>query len=467
MNAQAVYFLRLPTVATSLQLAQEDTTQLNTRNLSSTVVCPQGSRPPSHQSSQRADALRQLQELWLSDEAEQQPLPDSSHGQKAPYPQHAPACHCNGVSALSLPAQQHDMNGHSATSSPEQQDHGRTDDLKQHLAAHRENGHPAAGSAQEQSRRHASDAPRAILSSQGHDSASSQQDIECSGQRLSSAERSDVQRRDTPLNAEPVARPIHPSMTDLVQNPHWKQGQDEGSSARRMPDALKASGREHTAQIEGSPAGNVQQLLPGLQPAQAADDLSSHSSSHGSSLHQTSEGAVLPLQVTAQQGHGTAEHAAPRDLPVSVGAARVSDDGAALISPGHTPAAAQPPAVSQSSAGSSAGQAEPGVPRQAPEPAWVSGFRGDMGLAMSTPFLQHSARFAQRQHEHSSPPLPHAKLGSESSLESGGVTLPHEHNRPCSCITPVAATHKHRHMSVLPLCSSSCLGRLKRQLAGP
>ena len=403
----------------------------------------QGSRPPSHQSSQRADALRQLQELWLSDEAEQQPLPDASQGQKAPSPQQAPARHCNGVSTLSLPAPQCDMNGHSVISFPEQQEaRGRTDDLKQHLAAHGEDGHPATGSAQERSRQHASDAPRAILSSQGHDSASSQQDRQCSGDRLDSAGRSNRQHRDTPLNAEFVAPPLHPSMTDLARKPHWKQGQEEGSTARRMPEASsRASGREQAAQIKRSPAGNGQQLQPDLQPAQAAEDLCSHSSSDGSSVHRPSEDAKLPVHGTAQQGHGDAEDAAPRDLPVSVGAARVSDDGTAPASPGPMPAAAQPestkeqpPALSQSSVGSSsAGQTKPGVPRQAPEPAWVSGFRGDMGLAMSTPFLQHSARFAQRQHEHS--PLPHAKLCSESSLDSAGVDPIHMQRLDSSCVT--------------------------------
>ena len=466
IHAQAVHFLRIPLLQPLCSLRSVACCE----GFEQQKCLLQGSRPPSHQSSQRADALRQLQELWLSDEAEQQPLPDSSQGQKAPSPQQAPASRCNGVSALSLPALQCYINGHSATSSPEQQEHGRNDDLKEHLPAQQENGHPAAGSAQERSRKHASDATRAIPSSHGHDSASSQQDRQSSGDSLRSTERSDVQHRRKPLLAEPVAQPLHPSMTDLVQGPHRKQSKEEGSAARQMPEVSQASGSEQGSQQVGSPVGNVR---PGcsLQPPQVAEGALPGSSSNSSSVCRPSEDAVPLVHATAQQGPGDAEHAAPRDLPVSVGAARVSDDVAAPTSPGHMPAAAQPPAVSQSSAGSSAGQAEPGVPQQAPEPAWVSGFRGDMGLAMSTPFLQHSARFALRQHEHSSPPLPHAKLGSESSLESGGVTLPHEHNRPCSCITPaastampVAATHKHHRMSVLPLCSSSCLGRLKQQL---
>ena len=406
----------------------------------------QESRPPSHQSSQRADALRQLQELWLSDEAEQQLLPDSSQGRKSPAPQQAHASQRNGASSLSSPAQQFDMNGHSSSPSPEQQGRGRNGDLKQHLAAHRkqENGLSAVGSAQERSRQHASDAFGAILSSQGHDSAGSWQDGLRSGDRLGSAERSDMQRRDTPLNAEPVARRLHPSMTDLAQEVHRKQGQKEGRASGRMLGALRASDSEHGEQPEGHPAGDAQQLQPGLQPAQVAEDALPGGTSDGRSVHWPSKNAVLPVHATAQQVHGDAEHAAPRDLPVSIGAARVSDDGATSTSPCHMPAvtqsrstAVQPPALSQSSVGSSsAGQAERGVPGQATEPAWVSGFRGDMGLAMSTPFLQHSARFARAQHETSSPSLPPAKLGSESSLDSAGVTSTHEYDKHSSCIIP-------------------------------
>ena len=375
------------------------------------------------------------------------PLPDSSQGQKAPSPQQAPASHSNGVSSVSLLAQQCDMNGHSTTSSPEQQDGGRSDDLKQHLAAHRENGHPATGSAQERSRQHASDAPRAILSSQEHDSASSRQNGMCSGDRLSSAKRSDMQRRDTPLNAEPVARPLHPSTTALLQGRHWKHGQEEGSTARQMPEASQAAGSEQGLQPDGRPAGNVRPCCS-LQPAQVAEGALPGSSSTSSSVCRPSEDAVQPVHATALQGPGDAEHAAPRDLPVSVGAAQVSDDGAACISPGRMPAAAQlklkaaqPPALSQSSVGSSAKQVEPGIPGQAPEPAWVSGFRGEMGLAMSTPFLKHSARFAQRQQEHSSVLLPHANLSSNSSLDSAGVNPVHTNNEHSSCVTANAWLH--------------------------
>ena len=407
----------------------------------------QGSRPPSHQSSQRADALRQLQELWLSDDAEQQLLPDSSQVPKAPAPQQAPVSQRDGVSSPSLPAQQCDMNGHSSAPSPEQLNHGGTGDLKQHLAGRwkQENGLPAGDSAQERSRPHASDGPGANLSSQGLDSVSSRQGRKRNGDTLRSAERSNLRPREALLNAEHVARPLHPSMRDLVEVPHWKHQQKEGSAARGMTEASQAPGSEQGAQTEGSPAGNAQQMQPGSQPAQAAEDPLSGGSSDGSSVHWPSEAAVPPVQVTAQHGHGIAEHAAPRSLPVSIGAVRVSDDGAALTSPGHLPAAAQsksttvqPPSHSQSSVGSSGMQASHGMPRQAPEPAWISGFRGDMGLAMSTPFLQRSARFARTQHEPSSPPLPPAKLGSESSLDSGGVTLTHQHDTHSSCITPDA-----------------------------
>ena len=360
------------------------------------------------------------------------------------------------------------MNGHSSTPSPEQQGHGKIGGLKKHCAAHQkqENGLPAARSAQERSRQRASDAPEAILRSQGHDSASSQQGGRCSGERLGSTERSDGPYREEFLVAEPEARPLHPSMTDLVQSAHWKQRQKEGSAARWMPEASQALGNEQEAQTDGKPAGTVRQVQPGFQPAQIAEGAFPGSSPDDSSVHLPSEDAVLSLHVTAQQGHGNAKHAASRDLPVSVGAAQVSDDRATDTRPGHLPAAAQsqstsvqPPALSQSSMGSrNTGQAEPGVPGQAPEPAWVSGFRGDMGLAMSTPFLQHSARFARTQHDCSSSPLPPANLGSDSSLESGGVTLIHEHDKHSSCIIPDAqnnhTTHRHHHRSVQPLYST-------------
>ena len=60
------------------------------------ALLAQGDRPLSHRSSQRAEALRQLQELWLSDEAEQPGTPDLPRGSDPPSLLHAAAAACNG-----------------------------------------------------------------------------------------------------------------------------------------------------------------------------------------------------------------------------------------------------------------------------------------------------------------------------------------------------------------------------------
>ena len=65
----------------------------------------QGERPLSHRSSQRAEALRQLRELWLSDEAEQPGTPDLPSASEAPSPLHAAADSCNSHSRASPSAQ--------------------------------------------------------------------------------------------------------------------------------------------------------------------------------------------------------------------------------------------------------------------------------------------------------------------------------------------------------------------------
>ena len=65
----------------------------------------QGERPLSHRSSQRAEALRQLRELWLSDEAEQPGTPDLPSASEAPSPLHAAADSCNTHAHASPSAQ--------------------------------------------------------------------------------------------------------------------------------------------------------------------------------------------------------------------------------------------------------------------------------------------------------------------------------------------------------------------------
>ena len=94
--------------------------------------------------------------------------------------------------------------------------------------------------------------------------------------------------------------------------------------------------------------------------------------------------------VPSLQAERALQGSAEESLPLSMGAARVSSDAVAqttaLALPSALEGTGQLPKHEETSADSSC-EASARAVSQPGEPAWVTGFRSDMGRAMETPFL--------------------------------------------------------------------------------
>ena len=297
----------------------------------------QGVRPLSHRSSQRAEALRQLRELWFSDEAEQPGTPDLPRGIEQPSPLHVAALACNGHAAVNCAPQQSSSTDSSAP---------------KHAAASEANA----------------------CNGSHHISPDEQR---------SNASRGTTVEPGAALNEHGSASPV--SMGQQKEGNHDKNLRIGSASSVRhkqgaSPEPEANSNGDSTACGQPGYETGGSRLPPhGAQGGHPGD-----SPGTDSPKPQPNGDAAAP-QRTQRELHGEVSE----PLPLSVGAARSSGDMAAPANasrlhdtldggeqlPGHRECSAD-----------SAVQAPNQAACQAGEPAWVTGFRQDMRRALRTPF---------------------------------------------------------------------------------
>lgn len=303
--------------------------------------CLQGERPLSHRSSQRADALRQLRELWLSEEEAEQPgTPDLPRGSEAPCLLHAAATACNGHSSHISPP-------HAPSQLQKYQ-------LHQHAAASLKPGANHLGSckAWEGASSQTLALSNGVLESARHaGSTGSQQQAACNGDS-------------------------QPSMGDRQEGHALKP---IGFLDRRQPAQIFAS----LAEASDAKLSSWQHLHRAAKPDPTA-------ASKSAGVHTPTQ-RHLANSESAQDQQGNTEDAPAEALPVSVAARTASDDKDVPAKRARLPDLAERSArqlhTPPDSSASSASEIILSEPDEAYEPAWVSGFRGDMRLAIRTPIV--------------------------------------------------------------------------------
>ena len=298
----------------------------------------QGDRPLSHRSSQRAEALRQLRELWFSDEAEQPGTPDLPRGTELPSPLHAAARICHG---------------HADASSAPQRPNSAESPAPEHAAA-------AEGSAcNDSDNMSPHQQPRQVSGS-----ASGLHAAACEEHRSASTLASGDERRANRKLDLSSGVDVSDTRKDESNTQH-----DAESNGNRQD--TERPGHERYESPSSSPG--AQDSHPGdlprddrPQPQQESRDVST-------------QRADCELQGSTEES-----------LPVSVGAARVSSDAVAQANAvclaRSLEGTTQLPRHVESSASDSSEVPTKAVGRRG-EPAWVTGFRSDMGRALETPFL--------------------------------------------------------------------------------
>jgi len=453
------------------------------------ALLAQGDRPLSHRSSQRAEALRQLRELWLSDEAEQPGTPELPRGSDPPSLLHAAAAACNGHArdssrSLSEPPTQAHAAGNTASTW-----HGHADKS------------PSQQTSQDSQSRSDEQAAAVRSGIQDEDSQGKSNESELSRKHLdgASSQHEDISNGDGDGNG--IEQPGHERQKHIDISSAEEQGYADDSSSAEMPRLQQDSHVQAPKHIQHELQGEAGDSSVGMSAQPQQNDqcwslwyreretesgvkslpVSVSAACVSSNLAALATGNTMPnlAQQTVRQLHEREEASAQADnadepLPVSSGAARVSSDVAALANApsvqlpakhwarplpeqedsstsstskaGWSPMSAADELLPVSSgsarvSGDIAASADADrvtvsaehraskLPKQTEasscstseaeaialgrrdEPAWVSGFREDIGLALGTLFTQSSAH-TSNSHEYSSPSLSPAPVSS-------------------------------------------------------
>ena len=304
-------------------------------------MCPlhaQGNKPLSHRSSQRAEALRQLRELWFSDEAEQPDRPDTPRGTEQPSPRHvtAPACNGHGPADVSCAPQQSSRT--SAHSSAPM--HDLEASTCNGTSSHEQPSHSSRGKAGE----HAADLDR-------HGSASP----------VLSRHQTGMDHGEGPSNTSAFSdRHLHAIGPELEaksngESKGYEQPGHDRDGSQFLP--LRAQGG-HPGVLPRDDSTQPQQNGRAAGPQRAQRKL--HEEVH--------EPPPVSLDAACvSSGFAASALAKASRLPSSL------DRTEQLL--GHVEGGAD-----------SALQALKTTASQAGEPAWVTGFRHDMARALGTPF---------------------------------------------------------------------------------
>ena len=495
------------------------------------ALLAKGDRPLSHRSSQRAEALRQLRELWLSDEAEQPGTPDLPRGSDPPSLLHAAAAACNGHAhdssrSLSEPPKQAHAAGNTNTASTwhghadkspsqrtRQDSQGRSDEQaaavqsgiqnedsqgksnepkssRKHLdgassqhagmstgdgngseqPGHERQKAADISSAEEQG--YAGDSPRAEITQQQQDSRvqapkHTQHELQGKAGDSSVGMSAQLQQNDRCWSLwyrERETESGDESLPVSVRAACVSSNLTALATGDTMPNLAEQTVRQlHEREEASAQADNADEPLPvSTGAARVSSDLAVLANAPSVQLPAKHWARPLPEHEdsntsSTSQAEWSPMSTADELLPVSLGATQVSSDMAASADANRVTGAAKHrasklPEQTEASP-SSASEAEASAMGRKDEPAWVSGFREDIGLALGTLFTQSSARMSH-SHEYSSPSVSpavvsssvHCKLLSqkastgkqeqESSATSTPVSTPGRPAGASACTSP-------------------------------